>query len=226
MIRAVLFDFGGVIASSPFSIFRDYEARAQLPPGFLQGLNMRDPDGNAWACMERGEIDAETFYRRFEAEAQAAGGTIDARALFGSFAVRVRPEMVSAVRALKARGYRVACVTNNMRLGHGPAMTNTPELALEVEEAMACFDHVVESCKIGARKPETRFFEHACQRVGVAPHACVLLDDLGINLKTARALGMTTIKVIEPGSALTELASVLGLDVRFEDARSSGPLTR
>lgn len=208
-IRAILFDFGGVVATSPFLGFRDYETRASLPEGFLSQLNTRHPDENAWACMERGELEESVFYARLEEEARALGGTIEARLLIGALAIRVRPEMVEAVRGLKARGYLVACLTNNMRLGHGAMMSTTPEAAAEVDAALRAFDLVIESCKVGARKPEVRFYRLACEALGVSPEECVFLDDLGINLKAARALGMTTIKVRESADALRELEAAL-----------------
>jgi putative hydrolase of the HAD superfamily len=208
-IRAVLFDFGGVILSSPIDGFLAYERSAGLPAGFLQRLNSTDPDRNAWACMERGELDEPTFCTRLEAEARAQGHAIDARSVLGQLTGQLRPAMIAAIRALLPR-YRVACLTNNMPLGHGSAMARTPELAAEIAEVLALFAHVVESCKIGARKPEPRFYARACEIVGVAPEHCVFLDDLGINLKPARAMGMTTIKVGDPARALADLEAVLG----------------
>ncbi|HEX2686357.1 MAG TPA: HAD-IA family hydrolase [Kofleriaceae bacterium] len=212
-IRAVLFDFGGVLLSSPIDGFRTYERDAGLPAGFLQRLNTLDPDTNAWACMERGELDAATFYARFEAEARAQGHAINARTVLSQLTGHLRPEMVAVVRAVRTR-YRVACLTNNMPLGHGTAMAPTSARAAEIAEVMALFAHVVESCKIGARKPEPRFYAHACEIVGVAPAHCVFLDDLGINLKPARAMGMATIKVADPIEAIADLEAVLGHAVR------------
>jgi putative hydrolase of the HAD superfamily len=212
-IRAVLFDFGGVILSSPIDGFRAYERRAQLPAGFLQRLNTIDPDTNAWACMERGELDEPTFCARLEAEARALGHAIDARIVLSGLSGQIRPEMVDVLRTLRTR-YRIACLTNNMPLGHGSAMAATSERAAEITEILALFAHVVESCKIGARKPEPRFFARACEIVGVAPEHCVFLDDLGINLKPARAMGMTTIKVGDPAQAIADLEAILGHPVR------------
>jgi len=212
-IRAVLFDFGGVILSSPIDGFRAYERRAGLPAGFLQRINSLDPDTNAWACMERGELDLATFHARLEAEARAQGHEIDARAVLAQLSGQIRPEMVAVVRTLRA-SYRVACLTNNMPLGHGAAMASNAERAAEIAGVMALFAHVVESCKIGTRKPEPRFYARACEIVGVAPEHCVFLDDLGINLKPARAMGMTTIKVGDPGQAIADLEAVLGHAVR------------
>lgn len=207
--RAILFDFGGVIGTSPFDAFTAYERERGLPPGFIASLNTRDPDDNAWARMERGELDADAFFARFEDEARARGGALDARALFGRLAVRVRPEMIAAVRALRER-YLVACVSNNMHLGHGLAMSATPEIAAEIDAALAHVHRVFESRTLGMRKPELRIYEHVHRALGVAPEACIFLDDLGLNLKPARALGMATIKVGDPGAALAELAGLLG----------------
>jgi putative hydrolase of the HAD superfamily len=208
-IRAVLFDFGGVILSSPIDAFRAYERANNLPAGFLQRINTQNPDANAWACMERGELDEETFHSRFQAEGLALGYAFDSRIVLSQISGELRPNMVAVVRGLRGR-YRVACLTNNMRIKFGPAMSATEARAAELAEVMALFEHVVESSKIGSRKPERRFFERACEIVGVAPEHCVFLDDLGINLKPARAMGMTTIKVGDPAEAIAELEAVLG----------------
>jgi putative hydrolase of the HAD superfamily len=205
----VLFDFGGVVLSSPIDGFRAYERAAGLPAGFVQRLNTIDPDTNAWACMERGELDEAAFCARFEAEARSHGHTLDARAILGGLTGQIRAEMVATIRALRPR-YRVACLTNNMPIGHGSAMARNPELASQIAEVMTLFAHVVESCKIGARKPEPRFYARACEVIGVAPEHCVFLDDLGVNLKPARAMGMTTIKVGDPAAAIAELEAILG----------------
>lgn len=212
-IRAVLFDFGGVILSSPIDAFRAYERAMQLPAGFLQRINSTNPDTNAWACMERGELDEATFHDRFEAEGRALGFAFDSRTVLSQISGDIRPAMVDVVRNLRDR-YRVACLTNNMPIRFGPAMAATSERAAQLAEIMGLFAHVVESCKIGTRKPEARFFARACEIVGVAPEHCVFLDDLGINLKPARAMGMTTIKVGDPAAAIAELEAVLGHPVR------------
>jgi putative hydrolase of the HAD superfamily len=209
-IRAVFFDVGGVLVDSPFAAFQAYEASAGLPPGALRALNQRDPDRNAWACAERGEIDRDEFFARFEAEARAHGHTVDARALFARMSVAVRPAMVDLLRRLRGR-YIVACLTNNMRVGYGPVMSASPERAAAIREMLKLVDHVIESCQVGVRKPEPAFYRIACERTGVAPHEAVFLDDLGINLKPARALGMHTIKVDEPGPAIAALEALLGL---------------
>jgi putative hydrolase of the HAD superfamily len=209
-IRAVFFDVGGVLVESPFAAFAAYEASAGLPPGALRALNQRDPDRNAWACAERGEIDRDEFFARLEAEASALGHTLDARALFSRMLFVVRPAMVDLLKRLRGR-YILACLTNNMRVGFGPVMSASAERAAEIGELFALVDHVIESCQVGVRKPEPAFYRIACERAGVAPHEAVFLDDLGINLKPARALGMHTIKVDAPGPAIAALEALLGL---------------
>ncbi len=211
--RAILFDFGGVILTSPFEIFAAYEASAKLPAGFLAKINTINPDTNAWAQIERGEIDEAEFYRRFEAEGQALGFAFDAKQLVSMLSGEIRVEMVDVVRHLRER-YTVACLTNNMALGLGTAMSRTAEAAAEVAEVMGLFEFVIESRELRVRKPEPMFFLRACEIIGVQPEQCVFLDDLGINLKTAKQLGMTTIKVGDPGVAIAELEAVLGHGVR------------
>ena len=125
----------------------------------------------------------------------------------------VRPAMVEALRRVKAR-YRVACITNNVKSGEGPGMARAPEKARQIADIMALFEHVVESSKLGLRKPDPRIYHHTCDLMGVAPDRCVYLDDLGINLKPARAMGMRTIKVGDPEVAIGELESLLGIALR------------
>ncbi len=205
MIRAVLFDFGGVILSSPFEAFNVYESEAGLPLDTIRGLNATDPDTNAWARFERGELDAAGFVDVFETEASQQGHEVDARRVLGGLSGHVRPEMVEALRRCSDR-LRTAMLTNNFRIPSGETDPRRAELAAIHE----LFDEIVESSVVGVRKPETRFYEIACERLDVEPAECVFLDDLGVNLKPARAMGMTTIKVVDPAIALAELADVVG----------------
>lgn len=209
----MLWDFGGVILSSPFEAFRIYEREAGLPQDFIRGLNARNPETNAWAKMERSEVSIEEFVRLFETEARDAGRELDGWRVLGAISGDIRPQMVEALRRCKA-AFRVACITNNMKSGEGPAMTRSPERAKAVAEVMALFEHVIESSKLGMRKPDPRIYRHACDLLGVAPEDCVYLDDLGINLKPARALGMRTIKVGDPDLAIAELETMVGIPLR------------
>jgi putative hydrolase of the HAD superfamily len=205
MIRAVLWDFGGVILSSPFEAFNRYEAANGLPADFIRGVNATDPDANAWALLERNDVTPEEFDVLFADESEALGHRIPGADVLGLLSGEIRPEMVTALDRVIRAGYRTACLTNNVVGG---------EQRMEVGDVMVMFDHVVESSKVGCRKPEPRFYEIACELLGVEPSECVFLDDLGINLKPAKAMGMTTIKVGAAEPAITELEQILGISLR------------
>ncbi len=204
-VRAVLWDFGGVILSSPFEAFARYEREHGLPKGFLRQLNATNPDTNAWARLERNEVDLAGFAERYEAEAGAAGHRVDAGAVLALLSGELRPAMVQALRRIRERGLTQACLTNNV--------AGTEAVRPELAEVMSLFDTVLESSKLGVRKPDPRFYDLALEAVGVAPTEAVFLDDLGVNLKPARALGIRTIKVVDPTDALAELEAVLGFDL-------------
>jgi putative hydrolase of the HAD superfamily len=207
-ITAVLWDFGGVILESPFDAFARYEQRGGLPDGFLRRLNSTNPDSNAWARLERSEITIDEFCLLYEAEAASAGHAIVASEVLGLLSGALRPAMVEAVRRCRPR-FKTALLTNNFVVAGGSV-----DRQRELEDVMSLFDYIIESSKVGVRKPDPRFYEMACQLVQIEPSEAVFLDDLGINLKPAKALGMTTIKVTDPDRALNELEAVLGLDLR------------
>lgn len=209
MITAVLFDFGGVILSSPFEAFNVYEAEVGLAPDTIRRINATNPDANAWARFERGELDPSGFTAVFEEEAALLGHTVDAQRVLDALRGHVRPEMVEALRRCGAR-LKTAMLTNNFRDPAGGS-SHDPESELGVIFSM--FDEVIESSVVGVRKPEPRFYEIACERLGVAPEECVFLDDLGVNLKPAREMGMTTIKVTDPSEALAELEQIVGFSL-------------
>jgi putative hydrolase of the HAD superfamily len=208
--QAVIFDLGGVVFPSPLDVFRAYERDNGLPDRFVSEVVLADPVDGAWSRLERGELTLATFPAEFEAECRAAGGDVDASALMlaigSGFAAR--PEMLAAIRAIRGHGLRTAALTNNWvadeTRGNG---ASSP--ALE-----GLFDVVVESAVVGLRKPDPRIYELVCSSLDVTPPDAVFLDDLGTNLKPARAMGMTTIKVGDPELALGELAGVLGIDLR------------
>ena len=203
--KAVIFDFGGVIVSSPFEAFARYERANALPDSFLRRLNATDPDTNAWARLERNELDAAGFAAQFEAEAEAAGYRIDGEAVLGLLVGEIRPRMLEALRRCHER-LKTALLTNNFVIGEASGDTNAGPLA-KVSDYL---DVVVESSKVGLRKPDTAIYELVCDELGVSPSDAVFLDDLGVNLKPARAMGMTTIKVADPDDALAELEKIVG----------------
>lgn len=209
-IEAVLWDFGGVILSSPFESFNRYEEANGLPKDFIRGLNATNPDTNAWARMERGEVDLVEFCELFEEEARAAGGSLVGADVLVMLRGELRPKMVWAQERIKEAGLRQALLTNNFSSeDEGGSGFSRPELA----HAMDVYDCVIESSKAGVRKPDPAAYELVLDALQIAADRIVYLDDLGINLKPARALGMTTIKVVDPDEALAELSKVLDLDL-------------
>jgi putative hydrolase of the HAD superfamily len=206
-IAAVLFDFGGVITDSPFDAFARYEREHGLPDGFIRTVNSTNHLDNAWARLERNELGFDAFCDAFETETRAAGGEVDARRLFAMFSGQLRPDMVEAVRRC-GQHFKTGLLTNNFVT----PISGSGYSALS--EVLAMFDAVIESSVVGVRKPDERFYRMACDILGIAPSEAVFLDDLGINLKPARVLGMVTIKVTDTSSALTELERVVGIALR------------
>lgn len=209
-IQAVLWDFGGVLTTSPFEAFNRFESARGLPIDLIRRINHTNPDTNAWARFESSQIDLDEFDRTFLAEAAAAGYPIPGREVVALLSGDVRPRMVEVLKRVK-QSYKVACLTNNVRAGSGPGMSRSEESAAQVKAVMTLFDHVLQSSKEGMRKPDPAFYLLACERMGVRPETVVYLDDLGINLKPARALGMSTIKVVAEDQAIADLGSVLGI---------------
>jgi putative hydrolase of the HAD superfamily len=211
VVSAVVFDLGGVITESPMHAFAAYEAEAGLPSGLIVRLNSTDPHTNAWARFERNELDVAGFTDAFEAEALAAGHRVDASRVLAALAGDVRPAMVEALRRLREAGFPLGLLSNNVA-----PMERTGWLG----ELLGFFDAIVESSVEGVRKPEPAIYSRALERLSsavgrpVAAADCAYLDDLGINLKPARAMGFRTIKVVEPASALVELSELTGLDLR------------
>ena len=212
-IHAVLWDFGGVMTESPFVAFRRFEKERGLPADFLRGINARNHDNNAWARFERSELSPREFDEVFAAETRAAGREVRGLDVVDLLYGEVRPAMVAALRGCK-RHYTNACVTNNVSAGPGRGSERDPGRAGELKEILDLFDIVIESSKIGVRKPEVRFFERTCEKLGIAASQAVYLDDLGTNLKPARAMGMHTIKVEDPAIAISELESILEISLR------------
>jgi putative hydrolase of the HAD superfamily len=199
--RAVLFDIGGVVVGSPLHAIAAYEREQAIEAGFVNRVVLTAGSAGAWSRLERGKLTLEEFYPAFERDCEAAGGRISARELMGRVAASTipRPAMLEAIRRIRARGLLAAAVTNNWITDDG----GTSVLRSE-------FDAFIESAVLGLRKPDPRIFEIACETLRITAPEAVLLDDIGANLKSARALGMRTIKVVDPDTALAELAGVLG----------------
>ena len=208
-IKAVLWDFGGVITSSPFDAFTNFEKAEGLPADFIRRVNSQNPDTNAWAKLERSEVDAAGFDALFREESRGLGHEVSGAQILKLLAGQIRPRVVDALKVCKSHG-KVGCITNNAPIGKGASMTDDPERARQASEVLELFDHVIESSKAGIRKPNPRIYEMMCEVLDVEPSACVYLDDLGINLKPARAMGMTTIKVLNEDQLLSDLSEATG----------------
>ena len=208
-VKAVIWDFGGVVTSSPFEAFSRYEAERGLPADTIRRINATDPDSNAWSRFERAEIDAAAFDRLFAEEAARIGHDVRGAEILALLSGDVRPAMVAAIDTIKSCGFRTGCITNNVPAGHDAGMALTLGKAASIGAIMARFDHVIESSKAGIRKPDPRIYLMMCDALGVAPAQCVYLDDLGINCKPAAALGMRAIKVVSEAQALADLEDAI-----------------
>jgi putative hydrolase of the HAD superfamily len=210
MIEAVIWDFGGVLTTSPFEAFARFEKERGFPVDIIRRTNAANHLENAWAKFERAEIDVDAFDKLFAEESRAFGAEVRGKEVLPLLQGDLRPEMVEALKRVKAQ-CKTGCITNNLPAN---AIGSTSGRSLYVAEVMALFDHIIESAKIGLRKPDPRIYRMMIDALKVDPKKCVYLDDLGVNLKPAREMGMTTIKVVSAAQALAELEAATGLNLR------------
>ena len=200
--KAIIWDFGGVITSSPFEAFNQFEEANGLPKDIIRTINSENPDTNAWAKFESNSITIDVFNDLFLKEAKAKGLDIKGRDIIKLLKGSIRKNMVSFLRELKS-DFKLGCITNNVKSSSEENNDN------ETKEAMSLFDHIIESSIVGIRKPNPEIYMMSCDALKVSPDQCIYLDDLGINLKPAIELGMTTIKVIQPEDAIQEVRNLL-----------------
>ena len=200
--KAIIWDFGGVITSSPFEASNQFEEANGLPKDIIRTINSENPDTNAWAKFESNSITIGVFNDLFLKEAKAKGFDIKGRDIIKLLKGSIRKNMVSFLRELKS-DFKLGCITNNVKSSSEENNDN------ETKEAMSLFDHIIESSIVGIRKPNPEIYMMSCDALKVSPDQCIYLDDLGINLKPARELGMTTIKVIQPEDAIQEVRNLL-----------------
>ncbi len=203
-IRAVIFDLGGVVLESPLHTIADYEREHDLPAGLLNRVVVESGRTGAWSRLERGEIDMETFCRDFDAECERHGAIYPAAAVMAAIAASSgpRPQMLEALRRLRSAGLTTAALTNNWKSDGQDRHGLRP-----------FFDAFIESSLVGLRKPDPRIYHYALEKIAAQPEQTAFLDDIGANLKAAKALGITTVKVVEPNSALEELEQLVGLEL-------------
>ncbi|WP_166299755.1 HAD-IA family hydrolase [Bradyrhizobium sp. 2S1] len=205
MIEAVIWDFGGVLTTSPFEAFARYETERGLPIDIIRRTNAANHLENAWAKFERAEIDIDAFDDLFATESKALGAEVRGKDVLPLLSGDLRPEMVEALKRVKAK-FKTGCITNNLPAN---AIGSRSGRSLYVAEVMALFDHIIESAKIGLR-----IYQMMVETLQVNPKNCIYLDDLGVNLKPAREMGMTTIKVVNSAQAIAELEAATGLTLR------------
>ena len=208
MYEALFFDFGGVITESPFEAFNTYEIEKEIPLGLISSVNRRNPHQNAWAKLERGEVTADEFDLLFSQESRELGHQVSGLEVLKLVFTPVRPEMIELLASLKGE-YKLSCLTNNFPRSNTITQLIGEQRFESWDSALSLFDNVVESAKIGTRKPQKEFYEYACSVNSVSPNSVVFLDDIGINLKSAKELGITTIKVISGSQAIQDLQNIL-----------------
>lgn len=210
MYQAVIFDFGGVFTTSPFEAFARYERERGLPEDLIKQINSANYLENAWAKFERAEIDLDTFDHLFAEEARALGHHVPGKDIIALLSGDFRPEMLEALKRIKTK-YKTGCITNNVPSNQTGSADGR---ALYAREIMSLFDHLIESSKVNLRKPDPRIYTMMCDALGVSPEQCIYLDDLGVNLKPARALGMHTIKVESGHQAIAALEKAMGMKLQ------------
>ena len=213
-IEAVIFDYGGVLSTTPFAGIAEFERKMGYPDKSLaqllfgkgaspQGPTDAIPDHD-WHLLETGRLTLDEFHERLVARSEAALGRPLELGVYAQFlrdlGVGVHWMMVHRVRELRADGYRTAILTNNVR-EWGRYWKGSIPLEL--------FDVVVDSCDVGLRKPDPAIYRVTCERLGVAPEAAVFLDDTRRHVESARQVGLQAILVRDPWDAIAELDAIL-----------------
>ena len=208
---SVFWDFGGVITSSPFEAFSNFELNNNLPKDFIRKVNSTNHKSNAWAQLEQSKINLEEFDVLFKKESKSLGHEVSGGQILNLLQGEIRPEMVNALEKLKKENFTLACLTNNFNSGD-KNQSALDDINEERTKIMNNFDYIIESKELGIRKPDVEFYLKALEISGADPKKTIFLDDLGINLKPAKELGMTTIKVLDSDQALKELSNLVGIN--------------
>jgi putative hydrolase of the HAD superfamily len=205
---AVLFDFGGVVSTSPFTLMDDVGASMGLAPGVLPDLLMGDYAADTdepWHRLERGEISALDWFGDVMRRAEEQGITIDTTKFQAGFygGISVHDVVVDRIRDLRTAGFKTGLLTNNVKeFGTWRDLVPLAEL----------FDVVVDSSEVGMRKPAPAIYRHTLDLLGVPPEEVVFLDDHPANVAGAEAVGMTALLVgHDPAEALAALDVLLAL---------------
>ncbi|KAF1751245.1 hypothetical protein GCK72_017799 [Caenorhabditis remanei] len=211
-IKAVIFDMGGVLLPAPMHYWKTVERAHNLRDGSVVETILSLDFYCHFKLFEIGQLTAEDLDPLFTHVYNFQNNRVgDVLPIFVEISGQIAhstllPEMVALVKSLRLAGYRTILITNNFFTDRAKLI---PTIPLEVP---LLFDDVLESCRIGLRKPEVQIYQLALERNKLQPSECVFLDDLGPNLKPARALGITTIKVVNSQQAIQDLGNVLKLD--------------
>ncbi len=208
---SVFWDFGGVITSSPFEAFSNFELNNNLPKDFIRKVNSTNHKSNAWAQLEQSKINLEEFDVLFKKESKSLGYEVSGGQILNLLQGEIRPKMINALEKLKKENFTLACLTNNFNSGD-KNQSALDDINEERTKIMNNFDYIIESKELGIRKPDVEFYLKALEISGADPKKTIFLDDLGINLKPAKELGMTTIKVLDSDQALKELGNLVGIN--------------
>lgn len=200
-LDAVIFDYGGVLSTSPFARLRAAEQALGVRPGTLSemlgyGLEVPEPaDGepytNPWHLLEIGAIGLDEYADWVRDNAvRLLGGPVDVRPMMadGFATMAIHWPMVHLARRLRAHGLRLAVCSNNIAAHRGTWQSQVP---------MELFDVVVDSSEVGLRKPDPAIYRLTCDQLGVRPERCGFVDDIPQNVVTAQRLGMRTVLVAD-----------------------------
>jgi|TARA_B100001094_G_C18174698_1_gene797225 putative hydrolase of the HAD superfamily len=210
---SIFWDFGGVLTSSPFEAFNIYEKSSGLPKDFIRKVNSTNSEKNAWALLEQSKISLEEFDSLFAKESNELGHKVNGADVLELLQGEIRPEMISVLKLLKEKGFQQACLTNNFDSGDKD-ISPLDDANEDRAKIMNIFDFIIESKDVGVRKPDFDFYKISLEKTKANPKNIIFLDDLGINLKTAKSMGMTTIKVLTPSQAINDLEKTLGISLK------------
>uniref|UniRef100_A0A8B9XRJ8 Acyl-CoA dehydrogenase family member 10 n=1 Tax=Bos mutus grunniens TaxID=30521 RepID=A0A8B9XRJ8_BOSMU len=209
--RAVIFDMGGVLLPSPGRVAAEWEVQNHIPSGTIVKALISGGENGPWMKFMRAEITTEDFLQEFGrlcSEISKTSVPVDSffSLLTSERVAKQFPVMTEAITQIRAKGLQTAVLSNNFYLPNGKSF-----LPLDRKQ----FDVVVESCLEGVCKPDPRMYKLCLERLGRQPSESIFLDDLGPNLKAAAGLGIHTIKVDDPETAVKELETLLGFPLRM-----------
>jgi putative hydrolase of the HAD superfamily len=209
----LLIDWGGVMTTNLFHSFGAFcETEGLVPDRLREAFRHDEETRDALIAFEEGRMNDDLFAshlaRALGLPHERAEGLID-RMMAGA---TVEADMVDMVRAARAAGIATGLVSNSWGVARYP---------LDLVDEL--FDGIVISGHEGFRKPDERMYTLGAERIGLAPEACVFVDDLSFNLKPPRALGMATVLHTEPAATIAELEAILGVPLRTAQSSGAAP---